>query len=91
MRFWAFNVRHGLSSNQIARYFKLKKLKNYTRFHIDFLHVVRWLLKLQNYHAILAYGHNILLATQFAGFSTFDLFDLLILNLLSIATLHLLG
>ena len=41
MRFWAGNVRHGFSANQIARYLKLKKLENYTKFHIDFLHVVR--------------------------------------------------
>ena len=41
MRFWAGNVRHGLSANQTARYFKLKKPENYMKFHIDFLHVVR--------------------------------------------------
>ena len=41
MWFWAGNVRHGLSTNHIARYFKFKRLKNYMRFHVDFLHVVR--------------------------------------------------
>ena len=41
MRFWAGNVRHELLANEIARYFKLKKLENYMSFHVDFLHVVR--------------------------------------------------
>ena len=41
MRFWAGNVRHELSANETARYFKLKKLENYISFHVDFLHVVR--------------------------------------------------
>ena len=41
VQFWAGNVRHGLSANQITRHFKLKKLENYMRFHVDFLDVVR--------------------------------------------------
>ena len=90
MQFWAGDVRHGFSANQIARYFKLKKLESYMRFHIDFLHIVRQLLKLQ-YHAILGYKPKILLACQFAGFSPFDLFELLILNWGSTATLYLSG
>ena len=46
MQFWAGNVRHGLSAIQIARYFKPKKLENYMRFQVDFLHAVRQLMKL---------------------------------------------
>ena len=38
---WAGNVRHELSANEIARYFKLKKLENCISFHVEFLHVVR--------------------------------------------------
>ena len=84
MRSWAGNVRHGLSANQV-------NLKNCMRFHVDFFHVVRYLLKLQIYHAISGYEPKILLASKFAGFSTFDLFDLLILNWGSIGTLYLSG
>ena len=34
---WAGIVWHRLSANQIGRYFKLKKLKNCTRYRLDFL------------------------------------------------------
>ena len=37
MLFWVGNVRHRLSANQIVRCFKLKKLKNYMRYQVDFL------------------------------------------------------
>ena len=72
--FWAGIVWHRLSVNQIVRYFKLKKIKNYMRCQVDFLLP----LKLQN---ICYFGlcHKIFLANQVAGFFTFDLFDLLIL------------
>ena len=73
MRFWAGIVRHGLS--QALRDILNLKNSETMRFHVDFLHVVRYLLKLQKYHAILGYE-----SSQFAGFSTFDLFDLLMLN-----------
>ena len=64
-----------LPANQIVRYFKLKKLKNYIRYQADFLLP----LKLQK---ICYFGlcHKILLA-NLARFFTFDLFDLLILIL----------
>ena len=74
MLFWAGLVRHGLSSNQIVRCFKLKKLENCVTYQVDFL------LPL-NLQKIWYFGlwPKILLANQFAEFSTFDLFDLLIL------------
>ena len=34
-------VRHGPSTNQMVRHFKLKKLENYMRYQVDFLHIVR--------------------------------------------------
>ena len=72
--FWAGIVWHGSSANQIVRCFKLKKIKNYMRYQVDFL----LLLKLQKiYYFGLCW--KILLANQFAGFFTFDLFGLLIL------------
>ena len=49
--FWAGIVWHRLSANQIVRCFKLKKLKNYMRYQVDFLLP----LKLQKY-AILGYA-----------------------------------
>ena len=49
--FWAGIVWHRLSANQIVRYFKLKKLKNYMRYEVNFLLP----LKLQKY-AILGYA-----------------------------------
>ena len=72
--FWAGIVWHRLSANQIVRCFKLKKLKNYMRYQVEFLLP----LKLQK---IYYFGlcRKILLANHFAGFFTFDLFDLLIL------------
>ena len=72
--FWADIVWYRLSANQIGRYFKLKNLKNYMRYHVDFL----LLMKLQKrYYFGLCL--KIVLPNQFAGFFTFDLFDLLIL------------
>ena len=72
--FWAGIIWHRLSARQIVRYFKLKKLKNYMKYQVDFLLP----LKLQK---ICYFGLflKILLANQFRGFFTFDLFDLLIL------------
>ena len=35
--FWVGIVWHRLSANQVVRYFKLKKLKNYMRYQVDFL------------------------------------------------------
>ena len=76
MLFWACIVWHRLSVNQIVRCFKLKKLKNYMNYQVDFLLP----LKLQKTYYFELYW-KILLANQFAGFSTFDLFSLLILIL----------
>ena len=61
---------YSLSANQIVRCFKLKKLKNYMRYQVEFLLP----LKL---HKIYYFGlcRKILLANHFAGFFTFDLFD----------------
>ena len=72
--FWAGIIWCRLSANQIVRYFKLKKLKSYMKYQVDFLLP----LKLQK---ICYFGLflKILLANQFTGFFTFDLFDLLIL------------
>ena len=75
--FWAGIVWHRLSANQIVRCFKLKKLKNYMRYQVDFL----LSLKLQKISYYLGLCRKILLANQFAEFFTFDLFDLLILTL----------
>ena len=72
--FWAGIVWHRLSANQIVRCFKLKKLKNYMRYQVNF----SLSLKLQKiYYFGLCW--KIILANQFAGFFTFDLLDLLIL------------
>ena len=68
-------VWHRLSANQIVRCFKLKKLKNYMRYQVDFLLP----LKLQKISYYFGLCRKILLANQFVGFFTFDLFDLLIL------------
>ena len=58
--FWAGIVWHRLSVNQIVRCFKLKKLKNYMRYQVDFLLP----LKLQKiYYFWLC--RKILLANQF--------------------------
>ena len=73
--FWAGIVWHRLSANQIVRCFKLKKLKNYMRYQVDFLLP----LKLQKISYYFGLYQKILLVNQFAGFFTFDLFDLLIL------------
>ena len=62
-----------LSANQIVRCFKLKKLKNYMRYRIDFLLP----LKLQKI-PILFWVMMENTPGQ-SGFFTFDLFDLLIL------------
>ena len=43
--FWAGIVWHRLSANQVVRYFKLKKRKNYMRYQVEFLLP----LKLQKY------------------------------------------
>ena len=72
--FWAGIVWHRLLANQIVRYFKLKKLKNYVRYQVDFLLP----LKLQKM-CYFGLCHKILLANQFAGLFTFDFFNLLIL------------
>ena len=71
--FWAGIVWHRLLANQIVRYFKLKNLKNYMRYQVDFLLP----LKLQK---LCYFGlcRKMLLVNQFPGFFTFDLFDLLI-------------
>ena len=73
--FWTGIVWHRLSANQIVRCFKIKKLKNYMRYQVDFL----LSLKLQKISYYFGLCRKILLANQFAGFFTFDLFDLLIL------------
>ena len=73
--FWACIVWHRLSVNQIVRCFKLKKLKNYMRYQVDFLLP----LKLQKISYYFGLCWKILLANQFEGFFTFDMFDLLIL------------
>ena len=75
MLFWVGTVRHRLSTNQIVRCFKLKKLENSMRDQVDFLPP----LKLQMISYILSNGFKKLLANQFAEFLTFDLFVLLIL------------
>ena len=75
MLFCVGNVRHRLSATQIVRCCKLKKLKNYMRYQVDFLLP----LKLQKVSCYFGYGPKNLLANQFAEFFTFDLFDLLIL------------
>ena len=75
--FWAGIVRHRLSANQIVRCFKLRKLKNYMRYQVDFLLP----LKLQKISYYFGLCWKLLLANQFAGFFTFDLFDLIILIL----------
>lgn len=38
--YWVDIVRHGLSANQIAWFFKLKTLENYMGYQLHFLHVV---------------------------------------------------
>ena len=43
MLFWAGIVRHSLSANHIVRWFKIKKLRNYMRYQVNLL----LLLKLQ--------------------------------------------
>ena len=54
MPFWVGIITQGLSTNQIVRCLKLKKLEKYIlRYQADFLHVVRWPLKLQKYDVIL--------------------------------------
>ena len=68
-------VWHMLSANQIVRCFKLKKLKNYLRYQVDFLFPLK-LLKISYYIGLC---WKMLLSNQFAGFFTFGLFDLLIL------------
>ena len=73
--FWTGIVWHRLSANQIVRCFKLRKLKNYMGYQVDFLLP----LKLQKISYYFGLCRKILLANQFAGFFTFDLFDLLIL------------
>ena len=73
--FWAGTVWHRLSANQIVRCFKLKKLKNYIRYQVDF-----WLsLKLHKISYYFGLCREILVANQFVGFFSFDLFDVLIL------------
>ena len=67
-------VWYRLSANQIFRCFKLRKLKNYMRYQVDFLLP----LKLQKIY-FFGLCQKILWANQFPGFFTFDLFDLLIL------------
>ena len=62
--FWACIVWHRLSANQIVRCFKLKKLKNYMRYQVDFLLPLK-LEKLSEYFSLC---RKILLASQFAGF-----------------------
>ena len=75
--FWAGIVWHRLSANQIVRCFKLKKLKSYMSYQVDF-----WLpLKLQKISNLFGLCWKILLVNQFPGFFAFDLFDLLILIL----------
>ena len=44
-----------LSANQIAGFFKLEYLLNYTRYQLDFLYVDRHPLLLQSDHAIIAW------------------------------------
>ena len=73
--FWAGIVWLRLSANQIVRCFKLKKLKSYIRYQVDFLLPLK--LQKMSYHFGLC--QKILLAHQFSRFFTFDLFDLLIL------------
>ena len=75
MLFWVGTVRRRLSTNQIVRCFKLKKLENSMRYQVDFLPP----LNLQMISYILSYGFKKLLANQFAEFFTSDLFVLLIL------------
>ena len=55
--------------------FKLKKLKNYMGYQVDFLLP----LKLQKISYYFGLCWKMLLANQFVGFFTFDLFDLLTL------------
>ena len=66
---------HRLVGNHIVRCFKLKKLKNYMRYQVDFLLP----LKLQKISYYFGLCWKILLANQFAEFFTFDLFCMLIL------------
>ena len=73
---WAGIFWHRLSTNQIVRCFKSKKLKSYMRYQVDFL--LPWKLRKISYYFGLRC--KILLANQFAGFFTFDWFDLLILE-----------
>ena len=77
MPFWVGIVWHMLSVNQIVRYFKLKKLKSYMRYQVDFL----FPLKLQKISYYFGLFQKILSANQLAGFFTFDICDLLILIL----------
>ena len=72
---WTGIVLNRLSTNQIVRCVKLKKLKTYMRYQVDFLLP----LKLQKISYYFGLCWKILIANQFAGFSTFDLFDLLTL------------
>ena len=72
--FWAGIVWYRLSENQIVRCFKLKKLKSYMKYQVDFLLP----LKVQKLYYF-GLCREILLANQFPGFFTFDLFDVLIL------------
>ena len=76
MLFWFGIIKQGLalSSNEIVRCFKLKKLQNYMTYTILG-------------YTILGYGSKILLANQLAGFLTLNLFGSLILT--PIATLYL--
>ena len=67
----------GISTNQIVKCFKVKKLNSYMRYQVDFLLP----LKLQKIPCYFGLCHKILLANRFAGFFTFDLFNLLILIL----------
>ena len=73
MLFWAGIIRHSLSVNQIVRCFKLKKFKKDMGYQVDSLLP----LKLEEILCYYGLWIKILLANQFAGFSTVGLFDLL--------------
>ena len=65
MVFWAGIVRYNLSTNQIVRCFKLKKLEKDMKYQVGFFLPLK-LEKISCY-----FDSKILLANQFAGFFTF--------------------
>ena len=64
--FWAGVFWDRLSTSQTVRCFKLKKLKRYMSYQVDFLLP----LKLQKLSCYFGLSRRILLANQFAGFFT---------------------